>query len=115
MKAIIFSPDFKATDELNNFCKSIGYSNPNYKDFEIMFDMRIVDFCEKRLSKLWSEMVYKGLKNYRFRCGFSGAGYIREIDTSKKWRIKYNQVDAPIIDYVDINVNQYGYVSMVSK
>ena len=26
-----------------------------------------------------------------------------------------SNVDAPIVDYVDINVNEYGYVSVVSS
>lgn len=116
MKAILFSYWFEAPDELNEFCKSIGYENPKYStDFDLMFDSRVIEFCEQRLSRLWSEQVYKGKESYKFRCGFAGAGYIREIDTTRNWRIKYNHVYAPLIDYVDIKVNDYGYVSVVSK
>lgn len=115
MKAILFDYYFEAPDELNKFCKSIGYEKPNYSNFDLMFDQRVIEFCEKRLSSLWNEKVYKGKESYKFRCGFAGAGYIRDIDTARKWRIKYNNVDAPIIDYVDIKVNNYGYVSLISR
>ena len=110
MKAIIFSTNFQAPDELNDFCKSIGYDNPNYSNnFDLMFDNRIIDFCEQKLSKLWDEYVYKGKESCNFRIGFAGAGYIREVDITKKWIIRYNNVDAPIITYININVNKYGY------
>lgn len=113
-KAVIFDRWFIAPKELNEFCESIGYENPDYpNDFTLMFDKRVVEFCEKRLSKLWGEKVYKGIESSQFRCGFAGAGYIREIDTSKTWRFRYNQVDAPIIDYVDVNINDYGYLCVV--
>ena len=115
MKAILFPYWFEAPDELNEFCKSIGYNNPDYSnDYNLMFDSRIVEFCQQRLSNLWNEKVYKGRDSYKFRIGFAGAGYIRDIDTTRKWRIKYSNVDAPIIDYVDVNVNDYGLVSVVS-
>ena len=116
MAAILFDYYFEAPDELNDFCKSIGYNNPNYSNnFDLMFDQRVVEFCKQRLSRLWNEQVYKGKESYKFRVGFSGAGYIREIDTTRKWRIKYNNVDAPIIDYIDVNVNDYGYISLISR
>lgn len=116
MKAILFNYWFKAPDELDEFCKSIGYDNPNYSNnYDLMFDSRVVEFCEHRLSSLWNEKVYKGRDSLDFRIGFAGAGYVREIDTTKRWRLKYNHVDAPIIDYVDINVNDYGYISVISK
>lgn len=116
MKAILFPYWFEAPDELNEFCKSIGYNNPDYSnDYNLMFDSRIVEFCQQRLSNLWNEKVYKGRDSYKFRIGFAGAGYIRDIDTTRKWRIKYSNVDAPIIEYVDIVVNDYGLVSVVSK
>ena len=116
MKAILFSRWFEAPDELNEFCKSIGYDNPDYSNnYDLMFDSRVVEFCEQRLSGLWNEKVYKGRDSYKFRIGFAGAGYIRDIDTSRKWRIKYSNVDAPIIDYIDVNVNDYGYISLISR
>lgn len=116
MKAIIFSYWFEAPDELSDFCKSIGYNNPDYlNDCNIMFDTRVIEFCEQRLTNLLKEDVYKGRTNHRFRLGFAGAGYIREIDTTKRWRIKYSNVDAPIIDYIDIRINDYGHVSVVSQ
>ena len=80
-----------------------------------MFDSRVVEFCKQRLSRLWNENIYKGRESHNFRVGFAGAGYIRDIDTTRKWRLKYNRVDAPIIDYIDINVNEYGHVSVISK
>ena len=112
MKAIIFSKWFEAPDELIDFAKSIGYENPDFSnDFNIMFDSRVVEFCEQRLSNLWYEMVYKGRTTHSRKIGFAGAGYIREIDTTRKWRLRYNNTSAPIIDYVDvyINTNDYGY------
>lgn len=113
-KAIIFDRWFLPPKELDEFCKSIGYENPDYaNDFELMFDQRIVEFCESRLSKVWNEMVYKGCEDSRFRMGFAGAGSIRNIDTSRTWRIRYNNVDSPIIDYVDVDVNDYGYVMLI--
>lgn len=115
MKAILFDHYFEAPDELNEFCRSIGYDNPNYSNnFDLMFDQRIVKFCEQRLSCLWNEKVYKGKESCKFRIGFAGAGYIRDIDTTRKWRIKYSNVDVPIVDYVDVKVNDYGLVSVVS-
>ena len=116
MKAILFDYYFEAPDELNDFCKSIGYDNPNYSNnFDLMFDHRVIEFCKQRLSRLWNEQVYKGKESYKFKVGFAGAGYIREIDTTRKWRIKYNNVDAPIINYVDVNVNDYGHISLISR
>lgn len=113
-KAIIFDYCFEAPDELVDFCKNIGYSNPDFaNDFDLMFDQRVVKFCEKRVEPLWSERVYKGKESYAFRCGFAGAGYIREIDTSKVWNLRHNNVDAPIINYVEVNTNKYGYLSVL--
>ena len=113
-KAIIFDRWFLPPKELDEFCKSIGYESPDYaNDFELMFDQRIVEFCESRLSKLWNEMVYKGREDSRLKIGFAGAGSIRNIDTSRTWRIRYNNVDSPIIDYVDIDINDYGYVMLI--
>lgn len=115
MKAIIFPYYFEAPDELNDFCRSLGYGpNPVYcNNCDLMFDQRVVEFCEKRLSKFWTEKIYKGKSSSKFRCGFAGAGYIREIDTSRKWRLKYNNVDVPIIEYILVDTNQYGYTTMV--
>ena len=67
MKAILFDYYFEAPDELNDFCKSIGYDNPNYSNnFNLMFDQRVVEFCKQRLSRLWNEQVYKGKESYKF-------------------------------------------------
>lgn len=116
MKAIIFPRWFEAPDELEDFCKSIGYDNPDYSNnYDLMFDHRVVEFCEHRLVKLWGEKVYKGKSTDKFKIGFAGAGYIREIDTTKKWMVSYNNVDAPIIEYIDIEVNKYGYVECIRK
>lgn len=116
MKAIIFPHWFEAPDELNKFCKSIGYKKPDYSnDYDLMFDSRVVEFCEQRLCKFWDEEVYKGRKSSKYRVGFAGCGYIRDIDTTRKWRLKYSNVDAPIVDYVDVVVNDYGMVSVVSQ
>ena len=110
MKAILFPYWFEAPDELNEFCKSIGYENPDYSDFEIMFDPRVVAFCEERLTPLWDEKVYKGRETIKCRVGFAGAGYIRDVDTDKHWVLKYSNVDAPIIDYINVCSNKFGYV-----
>lgn len=112
--AIIFDRWFIAPDELNEFCKSIGYENPDYpNDFDLMFDPRVVQFCQQNLTMLWGECVYRGRESCDFRCGFAGAGYIRSIDTSKVWRLSYNHVDAPVIDYVQVSTNKYGYLSVL--
>lgn len=118
-KAIIFSSWFEADDEFHEFCKSLGYNlkpneygNKSDLNFDIMFDPRVIEYCEKHKSKLWNEYVFKGKESFNFRCGFSGAAYFREIDTSKMWTIKYNQVDAPVITYVKIITNEYGYTNM---
>ena len=115
MRAVIFSEWFEAPDELKEFATSCGYDFFSNRNYDIMFDSRVVDFCEKRLSRLWSEMVYKGRKNYKFRCGFAGAGYIRDINVNKHWIIKSNHVDAPIITYVYVNTNKYGYTRFIEK
>ena len=117
MKAILFPYYFEAPDELNELCKHLGYGdNPDYyNNYDLMFNDRVIAFCEQRLTPLWGEKVYRGKESYKFRCGFAGAGYIRDIDTSKQWRIKFNQVDAPVIEYVKVNVNKYGYVSIIPE
>ena len=117
MKAIIFDYCFEAPDELNEFCKSIGYGeNPDYSNnYDLMFDERVIEFCERRLSKLWNERVYIGKESNKFRVGFAGAGYIREIDTKKPWVVKRNNVDAPVIQYVEFEVNSYGHFLMWYK
>ena len=113
-KAILFDYCFEAPEELVTFCRSIGYDKPDFaNDFDLMFDERVINFCESRLSQLWSEEVYKGRESYNFRCGFAGAGYIREIDTSRVWNVRYNKVDAPIINYVNVSTNKYGYLTVL--
>ena len=113
-KAILFGRWFEAPEELVEFCKNIGYTKPDFaNDFDIMFDARVIEFCESRLTSLWDEMVYRGKENYKFRCGFAGAGYIREIDISRVWNLRYNKVDAPIINYVDVKTNKYGYLTVL--
>ena len=113
-KAIIFGVYFEAPDELVDFCESIGYDKPNFSnDFDLMFDERVVEFCEQRLTPLWDEQVYRGRESCAFRSGFAGSGYIRDIDTSKTWILRYNNVDAPIIDYVGINADKYGHLFVV--
>ena len=112
MQAIIFTNWFEAPRELDEFCKSIGYENPDYSnDFDLMFDSRVVEFCKQRLSSLWKEKVYKGKESPEFRIGFAGAGYLRDIDITKQWMIKYNNVDAPVIYYITIHTNKYGHVT----
>lgn len=115
MKAVFFDYSFEPPDELNEFCKSIGYQHPYYyNNYDLMFDQRVVAFCEERLSSIGDEMAYKGKETYRFRCGFAGAGYILDVDITKKWRLKHTLVGAPMIDYVDVKTNSYGRVSFVS-
>lgn len=116
MKAILFSYGFEAPDELNEFCKSIGYNNPNYSvNYDLMFDNRVIEFCEQRLSKLWGEYVYKGKDSNKYKIGFAGAGYIREIDTTRTWKLGYSHVDAPVIDYIKVHINKYGYLTILSQ
>ena len=116
MKAIIFTRSFEAPDELINFCTSIGYNNTDFiNDFNLMFDSRVIEFCEQKLSTLYDEMVYKGKDSHYYRIGFAGAGYIRDIDITRKWRLRYSCVDAPIIDYIDVCVNEYGFTYIMSE
>lgn len=113
-KAILFVEYFEAPDELVDFCESIGYDKPDFSnDFDLMFDERVIEFCEQRLTPLWDEQVYRGRESYAFRSGFAGAGYIREIDTSRVWNLRHNNVDAPIINYVEVSTNKYGYLSVL--
>lgn len=112
--AIIFDRWFLPPAELDEFCKSIGYENSDYSnDFDLMFDQRVVQFCQKNLSSLFGEQVYKGRNTCDFRCGFAGAGHIRVIDTSKTWRLAYNRADSIVIDYVDVSTNKYGYLTVL--
>ena len=116
MEAILFSPWFVPTKELKDFCDSIGYvSSKYYLNFKLMFDERVINFCKKRTSSLWGEQVYKGERTYSRRCGFAGAGYFRKIDTSKKWVIERNDVDAPIVTYIDVVTNDKGYTSLIKQ
>lgn len=116
MKAILFNYFFKPTDELRDFCESIGYKNPDFSnDYDLMFDSRVVEFCEKRASFFWGEKVYKGKEDYNYRVGFAGAGYFRDVDTTKKWKLGRNHVDSLVVDYVDVCVNGYGHISLVSQ
>ena len=113
MKAIIFSYWFEAPDELYEFCQSIGYDEfIDYHDFDLMFDERVINFCEQRLSSFLDEQVYKGRPNTKFRVGFAGAGYIRDIDVTKTWMFDYNRGVAPVIKYIDLYINKYGYLSI---
>lgn len=115
MEAIIFSNWFEPDDEFEQFCKSLGYQTDRIStNFDLMFDPQIVKFCKSRRSKLWGEKVYRGKESYKFKCGFAGAGYFRDIDTTKPWVIKYNHVDAPIIEYVSVDVNEYGHLKLKS-
>jgi hypothetical protein len=117
MKAIIFDRWFQSPDEFKEFCESIGYKRFDIiscsRNYDLMFDERVIEFCEERLSKLWSEMVYKGKESIEFKIGFAGAGYIRDIDTDKTWVIEHNKVDAPIIKYVTPRRNEYGHLSVL--
>lgn len=114
MKAVIFSSWFEAPDELLEFCASIGHVfHHSGLDYKVCFDQRVVEFCEKHAETLWDECVYKGRTNYRFRIGFAGAAYIRDIDTNRKWRIVYNSVDAPVIQYIDVITDEFGKTDIV--
>ena len=109
MEAIIFSRDFEAPDELQECCKSLGYCCDHLaflsRNRDLMFDERVVEFCKQRLSKLLNEKVYKGKESCKYRCGFSGAGYIRKVDNSRQWGIGYNNFDEPMIVYIDVVTN----------
>lgn len=111
MKAILFSRGFKAPDELAEIINFSYHSHSLLKQhYLIMFEPEIIEFCEQRLSPLYGEYVYKGKESSEFKCGFAGAGYIRDIDTSRKWTIESNSVGAPIITYVEVRTIQpYGY------
>ena len=116
MKSIIFSNHFEPPEEFVKFCEEIGYNfyNPATR-FDLMFDRRVVKFCEERLTLLWNEKVYKGKASCIYRIGFAGAGYIRDIDIKRKWMIGHNNVDAPIIKYVDVKINNYGHVALIQE
>lgn len=113
MNAIIFDKCFEPDDEFKKFLFEIGYKKFDPNNFEIMFDERVIEFCKDRLSRLWNEKVYKGKENYKFRCGFAGAGYIRDIDITRKWIIQYNQLDSPVITYIEVDTNKYGFTRFV--
>ena len=114
MKAVIFSNHFEPPEEFVKFCEEIGYNfySPATR-FDLMFDRRVVKFCEERLTQLWNEKVYKGKASCIYRIGFAGAGYIRDIDIKRKWMVGHNNVDAPIIKYVDVKINNYGHVALL--
>lgn len=110
MKAVIFSPWFEAPDELEELYMSFGrvFHHSGF-DFKVSFDPRVVEFCESHAEDLRGEKVYKGRSNHKYRIGFAGAGYIRDIDTTRKWRIRTNGVDAPVIEYIDIVTDKSGH------
>lgn len=109
MKAVIFSPWFEAPDKLLEFYMSIGHVfHHSGIDFKVCFDPKVVEFCESHSEDLWGEKVYKGRSNYRYRIGFAGAGYIRDIDTNRKWRIGLNSVESPVIEYIDVVTDEFG-------
>lgn len=114
MKAVIFSPWFEAPDELKELYMSFGrvFHHSGF-DFKVSFDPRVVEFCENRAEDLWGERVYKGRSNYKYRIGFAGAGYIRDIDTTRKWRIGLNRVESPIIEYIDVVSDEFGRTNIV--
>lgn len=110
MQCVIFSSDFEPPEQLKDFLRELGYSalNPQH-DFDVMFDERVVEFCKNRTTKLWGEDVYIGKETTNRKIGFHGAGYFRDIDTTRKWCITYNAVDAVVIKYIDRITNKYGY------
>ncbi len=114
-KAVIFSSWFEPPMEFVEFCNSIGcsFSRVVFSDSGITFDPRIVEFCEKYAEGRAGEKVYKGRKTAQYKCGFAGGGYIREIDTAKRWRLAYNNCDAPEIEYIDVRTNEYGFTKVV--
>jgi len=110
MKAIIFSFWFEAPAELDAFCQSIGYVNPNYRNnFDLMFDQRVVEFCEARLSEFNGRKIYKGTDSRNFLVGFAGAGYVYDIDTTKKWTL-LRESSRPVINYCTVSTDKYGQI-----
>lgn len=119
-KMVIFSM-WNPTDEFLNFIKSLGYEN--YKDFDCMFDERVVkfveehyDYCIERNGVEYKR--YKGREDHNFRVGYCGAAHVVEVDTSKTWRISessYPTIGFPIIEYIDVNINKYNNVSITKK
>ena len=112
MKAIVFSQYFEAPDELDNYCTELGYKEPDYTSPDIMFDQRIIDFCQERFYKsTGSEGCYIGRPSKDFLCGYAGAGYIRYIDTSRLWHIDFNLGrGTPTIQYLNIIINDHNQV-----
>lgn len=115
MKAIIFDHIFEAPEELEEFCKTLGYDFPNYRyNRELMFDSRVIEFCEERLSEFGDVKVYKGKKDNKYKIGCAGIGCIYDIDTSRGWRIIQDNSGFPRPVYIDVLRDEYGYITIKS-
>lgn len=112
-KVLLMSNVFEAPDEFIKYIKSLGYNSYDYKkNFKLMFDEKVINFVEKRTTEFMNKKIYKGKKSYEYRIGFAGLAVVKEVDTSKEWIISYDNLDIPFIQYIDLNINEYGYVKL---
>ena len=115
-KVVLMSNFFEAPDEFITYIKSLGYDSYDYrKNFKLMFDERVIDFVEKRTTNIMNRKVYKGKESYKYKIGFAGLAVVKEVDTSKKWIIDYDNLDIPCIQYVDIKTNEYGFTTLKAE
>ena len=114
-KIIAFSPIFEPDDDFKEYFKSLGYSCFIIDKFKMMHDQRIVEYVENNSVKLLGRNVLKGKKDYNYRIGFCGTASVLEVDTSRTWKIKYNNMDFPYVKYCSINVDKYGEIIVIEE
>lgn len=106
----MFDYCFEAPDEFLDYIKSLGYNTKTYcRNFDLMFDERVISFVEDRLVKFHGNLIYKGKDSYKFKIGFAGHMQIGEVDTSKQWIIERDRYDMFKISYVSLISNKYGF------
>lgn len=114
MTAVIFSSDFIPPPELTNYLMSIGYIEPQfYQNWELAFNPLVVDFIKLRLKTHFNnDRYYEGREDCRYMCGHAGSAHVLDIDTTKPWVITYDNQGRPHINYVEIDINEYGLLTL---
>lgn len=102
----IFEPDddfkqFLEANELTIYCNEFTYSE------------KVVNYIETHCN--WHGYrnhtpAIKGASSYEYKIGFCGACFVVDVDTSKLWTIKWNDVDEPYPCYISIKKDKYNRV-----
>lgn len=111
MKVLVYSAAFLPDDEFINFALSRGYSDIN--DPAFCSDSETIKFVEERLTGRCN--IYLGRPDNNFRIGYAGFAQILEVDPNRTWQLRPNYsvcIGYVDVEYIDINVDQNGRVSI---